>query len=318
METKTLIKRIRETSGMTQEQVAEAMGVSVNTVQNWERFNLFKNKDMLHDLLDLYKVDDVLRTRAVLEAFGRSENRDYFITEFFGEDDRQPSRIAVQDIYDQKDISYPFPIDQMISCLNVICTRLSCVQGTILFLEGYIEKCEPVIFCRESAIVIDRTCKEYDVQVCAEQVYEMQMMDEIISVAFPFGDEGERKEYVKSYDREMTYNELFEKESAKISLAERSDPGEIETLLYELELEELALAEMKYRILTCLIQTSLYEGFVEKEYLVDAREESFWTLVHLRVTDQTFKIPSTVKETVIQMRTMLFLRMSFLLEQLSF
>ena len=64
-----LLKQLREEANITQESVANSLGVSVNTIQNWERTGKIA-KEQLHDLLDLYGVDHLKRNRVVLSVFG--------------------------------------------------------------------------------------------------------------------------------------------------------------------------------------------------------------------------------------------------------
>lgn len=68
------LQTLRNRTGLTQEQVAEKMGVSTNTIQNWEGTGNIK-KDQLHQLLDLYRVDRDTRNKVVLDLFGRNETK---------------------------------------------------------------------------------------------------------------------------------------------------------------------------------------------------------------------------------------------------
>ena len=64
-----LLKKLREKEGFTQEEVAEKLRVTVNTIQNWERTGK-PTKESLHELLDIYQVDSSTRNQVVLEIFG--------------------------------------------------------------------------------------------------------------------------------------------------------------------------------------------------------------------------------------------------------
>lgn len=64
-----ILKKLREELGLTQETVADELEVSVNTIQNWERTGKIA-KESLHGLLDLYGVDQMMRSRVVLSVFG--------------------------------------------------------------------------------------------------------------------------------------------------------------------------------------------------------------------------------------------------------
>ena len=65
-----ILKSLRETASMTQEAVADTLGISVNTLQNWERYDSL-TKESLHNLMDLYGLDQQQRNNIVLEIFGK-------------------------------------------------------------------------------------------------------------------------------------------------------------------------------------------------------------------------------------------------------
>lgn len=51
------IKKLRESSGLTQENVAELIGVSVTTIQNWEKGQLPSGKENLGKIMKVYNAD---------------------------------------------------------------------------------------------------------------------------------------------------------------------------------------------------------------------------------------------------------------------
>lgn len=67
----TVLKRLRNAAKLTQEQVAEKLEVSTNTVQNWESGRNKIGNKKLHKLLDLYEVDSETRKRVVEELYGQ-------------------------------------------------------------------------------------------------------------------------------------------------------------------------------------------------------------------------------------------------------
>ncbi len=84
-----ILRDCRRAAGMTQENAAEEMNVSTNTIQNWERGRNSMSKEALHMLLDVYGVDQEIRNKAVLEIFGeersieddKKDNFPYFLFE---------------------------------------------------------------------------------------------------------------------------------------------------------------------------------------------------------------------------------------------
>lgn len=76
------LQGLRNDTKLTQEQVAEKMDVSVNTIQNWEHGRAAISKKNLHKLLDLYKVD--LETqKCVMEKLVGSDHSTILPKTFF-------------------------------------------------------------------------------------------------------------------------------------------------------------------------------------------------------------------------------------------
>lgn len=68
---KGILKKLREINGFTQEEVAEKMEVTVNTIQNWERSNKVPKGDDLNRLLDLYEADNNTREKVILGMYNK-------------------------------------------------------------------------------------------------------------------------------------------------------------------------------------------------------------------------------------------------------
>lgn len=62
---------------MTQEEVAQKIGVTRNTVQNWESTYTFRNKKDLHLLMDLYNANPTQRAMVLTLAYGDAKTEAY-------------------------------------------------------------------------------------------------------------------------------------------------------------------------------------------------------------------------------------------------
>ena len=69
-----ILKSLRLQAGLTQEQVAELIDVTTNTVQNWERNYKFASSEQLHKLLDIYNVDEITRLKVILAVYSRKND----------------------------------------------------------------------------------------------------------------------------------------------------------------------------------------------------------------------------------------------------
>ena len=297
MEKMSLLKKIRLAAKMTQEQVAEAMDVSVNTVSNWERnMGCFKSKDTLHKLLDLYGADSVLRTRTVLEVFGRDgEELESDISAFVGSMDKKPTRIAVEDIYEKDEIGFPYPLHNVVSCLNAINSRYMALNAAIRYVEGMIENDTPMLFCRETAIIIDKVASEYGINVKAEGSFGIKTVNENMEIDFPFGHEDGRC-YVPEFKEEMTYDEAFEKRVKQYDVREKSKIDDLVDALFQMEIEAEKLSIIRNSIMCAFFEIELYEGQVCKEYEIDEKNGLFWIVVNIKPTGLTYRMPANEAE----------------------
>jgi len=54
---KMSLKSARVNANLTQQQAADALGVAVSTLKNWEKGNTFPKQPMIEKLCELYKVN---------------------------------------------------------------------------------------------------------------------------------------------------------------------------------------------------------------------------------------------------------------------
>ena len=133
---KKFLKKLREAKGLTQEEVASIMVVSVTTVQNWERDFRFEMPEDLHSLLDLYVVSDSMRKLIVLDVYGRKSKDDSAIVA-----EKSPEfavfKAAVDRLVEEKDVKHyvSYPLDKTCTCLNILDNRIKCLETTIDYVD---------------------------------------------------------------------------------------------------------------------------------------------------------------------------------------
>ncbi len=76
VKTGRFLQELRKEKGLTQEQLAEQMGVARRTVSRWETGSNMPDMDILIDLSDLYEVD----LREILSGEKKSEHMDQEVT----------------------------------------------------------------------------------------------------------------------------------------------------------------------------------------------------------------------------------------------
>ncbi len=72
-----ILKALRKKAGLKQEEVAELMGVTPNTVSNWETLGKFKKSADLHKLLELYQASQKERAIVLQLVYGDEKSNEY-------------------------------------------------------------------------------------------------------------------------------------------------------------------------------------------------------------------------------------------------
>ena len=72
-----ILKALRKKVRLKQEEVAELMGVTPNTVSNWETLGKFKKSADLHKLLELYQASQKERAIVLQLVYGDEKSNEY-------------------------------------------------------------------------------------------------------------------------------------------------------------------------------------------------------------------------------------------------
>lgn len=289
-----LLKQLRDEMGLTQEAVAIKLGVTPNTVQNWERLFKFKRPEDLHALLDVYGVSDATRNLVVMDVYGRKSEGDVAMPE------KNPECVvlkqAVDRLVDEKDVQYvPYPLDKVCTCLDVIEIRIKCLGTAIQYVETYFFSKKGVVIAGwETAITIDAVGGEYSVEIGAAEVYQIQENNSKVSAIFPFGDDEDWMIHSEEFGREMDCEEYMDALSSKVELR-RSSLEELKVALGLMKRDFLELRIIRERILAYMCQQSCWEKSVEVSGLIDVNDEMFWEVLTIQRTGRSYRKGSTLK-----------------------
>ena len=66
----TVLKRLREKAGFTQDEAAVVVGVTTVSIQNWEQSRAMRYPRMLSDLMDIYDASEDDRIRVLIRMYG--------------------------------------------------------------------------------------------------------------------------------------------------------------------------------------------------------------------------------------------------------
>lgn len=72
-----ILKALRKKAGLKQEEVAELMGVTPNTVSNWEVSGKFRSSADMHKLLDIYHASQRERAIILQLCYGDERSEEY-------------------------------------------------------------------------------------------------------------------------------------------------------------------------------------------------------------------------------------------------
>lgn len=296
MKNNDFLKKLRESKGFTQEEVADRLGFSTNTVQNWERDLRFKRPEDLHALLDLYGVTDVTRSNIVLTVYGRKAGDDCAVIP-----EKAPECAALKEAMErlagEKDVAQYvlYPLDKTCTCLSIVDNRIKCLETAIDYVDKfYFRKKARWIAGWETAILIDTVGREYGVEIGAVGVYQIQENNWKVGDAFPLGDEEGWTVYSEEFDREFDYEEYADALSSKVDW-HRSPLEEQGKALGDMKRDLLELSVVRERILTYVCQQGSWEKQVDVSGLLDVDNRMFWELVTIQRTGQFFKKTSTLR-----------------------
>ena len=295
MKNNNLLKKLREAKGFTQEEVADRLDVTTNTIQNWERDLRFKRPEDLHALLDLYGVSDVTRRCIVLDVYGRkSEDDCVAMTE--KDSECVVFKEAIGRLAGEKDVAHyvSYPLDKTCACLNVVDNRIKCLETTINYVDKYyFSKKARWIAGWETAILIDAIGREYGVEIGAVGVYQIQENNYKLDEAFPFGDDEGWTVYSEEFDCEFDCEEYADALSSKVDWT-RSPLEEQGKALGEMRKDLLELSVIRERILTYICQQGGWEKQVDISGLLDVDNKMFWEVVTIQRTGKSYKRASTL------------------------
>ena len=172
------LKQLREIAGFTQEAAAEAIDVSPSTIQNWEYGQIPRDTNLLHDLLDLYRVDNLERAKVILSM--------YFPK------DKLAKPELLQSIHDWDAAFSATPVPNRLyfftDTLEMLDARIDSLTVTLDFANRIFSKKLYSIYNLKTAKTIDKTAAEYDLTLNAESAFKISAVNTEHVYYFPLWD----------------------------------------------------------------------------------------------------------------------------------
>lgn len=198
-----ILKCLRLQAGLTQEQVAELINVTTNTVQNWERNYKFASSEQLHKLLDLYNVDEITRLKVILAVYSRKNDSLHLVVD------------SSSDFLADKELSLQY----YTNILSALENRMKCVECTLHYLDN-----RKPAFTRKTAKIIDLIASEYNIILNAEEEFTVYCFNANLHNQFPLADCVPMP--ISEYGRDMTYDEYFNKKNRELHSCHKRTQGE--------------------------------------------------------------------------------------------
>lgn len=198
-----ILKTLRQRAHLTQEQVAELLNVAPTTVQNWERTQRFSTPEMLHDLLDLYQVDDTTRQLIVLLTYGDTKSAP------------ASNNIDCMTSLQLGIASSNSPAELRTHALLLLQARIQCLHCTIAYIREKLDRKSTLLSSRATAENIDRLGKEYGIFLDAERSYDIFLLNTDLQKYFPLGDFFQPI-YIVEYHCMMTMDDFISKRMESI------------------------------------------------------------------------------------------------------
>ncbi len=171
------LQNYRIAAGFTQEQAAEAIDISVSTLQNWEQGHCPRTPALLHELLDFYNVTPLQRATLILALY-------------------MPENIpCIEDIQSISDYASLFTadfssnrLDPYTDALSVLDARIQWLKCTLKFCKGLLNKQLLSLYNLNTAKSIDKLAKEYNLSICAEYSFQILCVNYSYNFNYPLGE----------------------------------------------------------------------------------------------------------------------------------
>lgn len=271
-----ILQQLRISCRKTQEQVAEYMGVAVGTVQNWEKTLRFKSKDDLHDLLDLYDVDEIVRNAIVLGIYGKA-NTSKTIDQLICSTLQCAPHLQLTYVNRLR-------FDDIIDCLLIIEHRMSCVMCSMIYCSEYVYKNHhSYLFSRKTAAIIDQVAEEYNIILNAKYTHESlwtfnNICPDMSNSLLQLGD----VLFFKEYGKDMTYEEYLDAQEKNLPpQSSRSPDTLVMNAVIEMKKEYYELYHTHRLLLSQMTMIPFACQYFKVNYEINKEGKTMWAVYHI-------------------------------------
>lgn len=289
-----ILKSLRKRLGLTQELVAEKVGVSVNTLQNWENGGRIRNPSHLNKLMDIYGIGENLRQMIVWSIYDCDV---VDISGGVGKLNYSATLDALDSLSREKDVKYymNYPFDKIITALIVIDDRIKCLAVSLKYWQLKTKKrVSTMIFDKATALLIDAVSRDYGLGATADIVYQIQDINEKVNDIFPLAGYGGAL-YMDEFGEYMDYNTYLRSSISKIVVPQVQIDAKLEIALDDMRVDYNRLYSMREYVLSSLSLDGVWQDLIDLSGLVDIRHHIFWEVFTILPFGKSFMKNSSVK-----------------------
>ena len=272
------LKQLREIAGFTQEAAAEAIDVSPSTLQNWEYGQIPRNVNLLHDLLDLYHVDNLERAKVIL-------------TMYLPQDELAKSEL-LQSIHEWDSAFSRTPVSNRLDCftdaLEILDARIACLIVTLDLANRIFAKKIYSIHNLKTAQTIDKTAAEYDLTLNAESAFLISAANTEHAYYFPLWDFCQMP--LEGNELPMSDTDFLQQKTKDIIFSKASSKQTLQAGISLIKKDLDKLIQWRNAVLLELTYSSHFTECVKTEYVIE-KSGILWQKIIVLPCQKSYLLP---------------------------
>lgn len=273
------LKQLREIAGFTQETAAEAIDVSPSTIQNWEYGQIPRDITLLHDLLDLYRVDNLERAKVILSMYLPK--------------DKLAKPELLQSIHDWDSTFSTIPavpnrLDFFTDSLEILDARIACLTVTLDLANRIFAKKIYSIHNLKTAQTIDKTAAEYDLTLNAESAFLISAANTEHAYCFPLWDFCQMP--LEGNELTMSDTDFLQQKTKDIIFSKASSKQTLQAGISLIRKDLNKLIQWRNAVLLELTYSTYFTECVKSEYVIE-KSGILWRKIIVLPCQKSYLLP---------------------------